>query len=94
MKKSHLILLTLISTITLTGFVSNYFQITKNLEIFNKIYRELEISYVEDINPGELLHKTIDNMLDDLDPWTIYIPESEVEEYRERSITGEYGGIG
>ena len=94
MKKSHLILLTLISTITLTGFVSNYFRITRNLEIFNNIYRELEISYVEDINPGELLHKTIDNMLDDLDPWTIYIPESEVEEYRERSITGEYGGIG
>jgi len=78
----------------LSSFVSNYFEITKNLEIFNNIYRELEKSYVENITPGELMEETIDNMLKTLDPWTIYIPESEVEDYRERSITGEYGGIG
>jgi len=94
MKKLTIILLTILFAGLLSSFVSNYFQITKNLEIFNNIYRELETSYVEDISPGELMHKTIDNMLDHLDPWTIYIPESEVEDYRERSITGEYGGIG
>ena len=44
----------------LSGFVSNYFEITKNLEIFNNIYRQLETSYVEPINPGELMKKTID----------------------------------
>tara|TARA_B100001250_G_scaffold216430_1_gene185706 strand:- start:337 stop:1923 length:1587 start_codon:yes stop_codon:yes gene_type:complete len=78
----------------MSSFVSNYFEISKNLEIFNNIYRELEKSYVENITPGELMEETIDNMLKTLDPWTIYIPESEVEDYRERSITGEYGGIG
>ena len=66
--------------------LSNYFEITKNLEIFNNIYRQLETSYVEPINPGELMKKTIDGMLKTLDPWTIYIPESDVEDYREKAI--------
>lgn len=77
-----------------TGFLSNYFETTKNLEIFNNIYRELEKSYVEPINPGDLMKKTIDQMLETLDPWTIYIPESDIEDYREKAITGDYGGIG
>ena len=94
MKKLKIPIFILTSVIILSSLVSNYFEITKNLEIFNNIYRELETSYVEKINPGELMEKTIDNMLSTLDPWTIYIPESEVEDYRERSITGEYGGIG
>jgi carboxyl-terminal processing protease len=94
MKKLKLIILIILSTGILSSFVSNYFEITKNLEIFNNIYRELEKSYVENITPGELMEETIDNMLKTLDPWTVYIPESEVEDYRERSITGEYGGIG
>tara|TARA_B100001250_G_scaffold411178_1_gene439248 strand:- start:12876 stop:14513 length:1638 start_codon:yes stop_codon:yes gene_type:complete len=94
MKKIIIIILAILSAGILSSFVSNYFEITKNLEIFNNIYRELEKSYVENITPGELMEETIDNMLKTLDPWTIYIPESEVEDYRERSITGEYGGIG
>jgi len=94
MKKLSVILFITLSTIILSGFLSNYFEITKNLEIFNSIYRELEISYVEPIRPGELMKKTIDSMLENLDPWTIYIPESEIEDYRERAITGDYGGIG
>ncbi len=94
MKKLYYILFIIITTILLTPFASNYFEISKNLEIFNNIYRELEKSYVENINPGELMEETIDNMLKTLDQWTVYIPESEVEDYRERSITGEYGGIG
>ena len=94
MKKILIIILAILSAGILSSFVSNYFEITKNLEIFNNIYRELEKSYVENITPGELMEETIDNMLKTLDPWTIYIPESEVEDYRERSITGEYGGIG
>ena len=40
------------------------------------------------------MQKTIDNMLNTLDRWTEYIPESDIEEYRERTITGDYGGIG
>ncbi|MAZ56154.1 MAG: peptidase S41 [Flavobacteriales bacterium] len=94
MKKLTITLLIILTAGILSSFVSNYFEITKNLEIFNNIYRELEKSYVENITPGELMEETIDNMLKTLDPWTVYIPESEVEDYRERSITGEYGGIG
>jgi len=94
MKQLTITLLIILTAGILSAFVSNYFEITKNLEIFNNIYRELEKSYVENITPGELMEETIDNMLKTLDPWTVYIPESEVEDYRERSITGEYGGIG
>ena len=94
MKKSIIILFSIISVFILSSFVSNYFEISKNLEIFNNIYREIETSYVESVSPGELMHETIDYMLKQLDPWTVYIPESEVEDYRERSITGQYGGIG
>ena len=94
MKQLTITLLIILTAGILSSFVSNYFEITKNLEIFNNIYRELEKSYVENITPGELMEETIDNMLKTLDPWTVYIPESEVEDYRERSITGEYGGIG
>lgn len=94
MKKLTITLLIILTAGILSSFVSNYFEITKNLEIFNNIYRELEKSYVENITPGKLMEETIDNMLKTLDPWTVYIPESEVEDYRERSITGEYGGIG
>ena len=94
MKKLYTIVIIIISSFLLSGFLSNYFEITKNLEIFNNIYRQLETSYVEPINPGELMKKTIDGMLETLDPWTIYIPESDVEDYREKAITGDYGGIG
>ena len=94
MKKSIVILFSIICVFILSSFVSNYFEISKNLEIFNNIYREIETSYVESVSPGELMHETIDYMLKQLDPWTVYIPESEVEDYRERSITGQYGGIG
>ena len=94
MKKLTTLILLTLTGFLMSAFVSNYFEISKNLEIFNNIYRELEKSYVENITPGELMEETIDNMLKTLDPWTVYIPESEVEDYRERSITGEYGGIG
>ena len=52
-----------LSTFLFTGFVSNYFEITKNLEIFNNIYREINTYYVDPVDPGELMHSTIDTML-------------------------------
>ncbi|MAQ31802.1 MAG: peptidase S41 [Flavobacteriales bacterium] len=94
MKKIKLIIIVVLSAVLSTSFLSNYFEITKNLEIFNNIYRELETSYVENINPGDLMKKAIDRMLETLDPWTVYIPESEIEDFRTRHITGDYGGIG
>jgi carboxyl-terminal processing protease len=72
---------------------SQEFEISKNLDIFVTLYKELNTNYVDDINASELMQTGIDAMLDNLDPYTVYIPESEIEDYRFMT-TGEYGGIG
>ena len=76
-----------------SSFVDNYFEISKNLEIFPSVFRQVNANYVDDIKPGELVKKGIDTMLKDLDPYTTCIPESEIEDYRFMT-TGQYGGIG
>lgn len=75
------------------SFVDNYFEVSKNLDIFATLFRELNIYYVDETNPGDLMKKGIDDMLESLDPYTNYIPESEIEDYRYMT-TGQYGGIG
>lgn len=71
----------------------NYFEVGKNLEIFNELYKDINIYYVDDVNPGELINTGIDAMLESLDPYTQYIAESDMEDYRIMT-TGQYGGIG
>ena len=71
----------------------SYFETSKNLEIFTDLYKELDIFYVDDINSGDLMKSAIDEMLSSLDPYTTYIPESDIEDYRFMT-TGQYGGIG
>lgn len=75
------------------SFVDSYFEVSKNLDIFATLFRELNMYYVDETNPGELMKKGIDDMLGSLDPYTNYIPESEIEDYRYMT-TGQYGGIG
>jgi carboxyl-terminal processing protease len=75
------------------SFADSYFEVSKNLDIFATLFRELNIYYVDETNPGDLMKKGIDDMLESLDPYTNYIPESEIEDYRYMT-TGEYGGIG
>jgi len=75
------------------SFVDNYFEISKNLDIFATMFRELNIYYVDETNPGDLMKKAMDDMLSSLDPYTSYIPESEIEDYKYMQ-TGQYGGIG
>ncbi len=75
------------------GFVDNYFEISKNLDVFTTLYRELNVFYVDETDPGDLMKKAIDSMLESLDPYTTYIPESEIEDFRFMT-TGQYGGIG
>jgi carboxyl-terminal processing protease len=72
---------------------SRDFEISKNLEIFSDLYKELELNYVDEISPGELIKTGIDAMLESLDPFTNFIPESQIEDYR-LLTTGQYGGIG
>ncbi|MCB0760973.1 MAG: S41 family peptidase [Flavobacteriales bacterium] len=76
-----------------SAFTSNYFEISKNLEIFTMLYRELNMYYVDDTQPGQLMKTGIDAMLKSLDPYTVYFPESRIEDYRFMT-TGQYGGIG
>lgn len=69
------------------------FLIDKNLDIFYTLVRELNLFYVDDINPTDLVKTSIDDMLESLDPYTTYIPESEMEDFKFMT-TGEYAGIG
>ncbi|MFA7081154.1 MAG: S41 family peptidase [Bacteroidales bacterium] len=69
------------------------FELSKNLEIFSSVYKNLHLNYVDDINPGELMKNAIDAMLAKLDPYTNYIPESDIEDVK-LQLMGQYGGIG
>lgn len=71
----------------------DYFEISKNLDIFVSLFREVNMYYVDETKPGEMMKTGIDAMLEGLDPYTNYITESEIEDYR-FITTGEYGGIG
>jgi carboxyl-terminal processing protease len=72
---------------------TEYFEISKNLEIFASLYKELNSYYVDDIDPNEFMKEGIDAMLLSLDPYTTYYSEAEIENYRFET-TGKYGGIG
>jgi len=76
-----------------SGQNENSFEIAKNLEIYVSLFKELNTYYVNDINPAELIKVSIDAMLKTLDPYTVYYPESEMEDARFLT-TGNYGGIG
>lgn len=70
-----------------------YFEIAKNLDIFATLFKEVNAAYVDEVNPSTLVKTGIDAMLESLDPYTNYIPEDMVEDYRTLN-TGQYGGIG
>ena len=69
------------------------FELAKNLDIYHTLMRELRLYYVDDIKIGKVFETSIDQMLETLDPYTVYYPESEIEDYR-FITTGQYGGIG
>ncbi len=71
----------------------NYFEISKNLEIITNVYKELNDYYVNPIEPGKMLKTSLDAMLKELDPYTVFISESEIEDMQLLSA-GQYGGIG
>ena len=83
----------LISSVGLYSFYDDDFEIAKNLDIFYSLFREVSLYYVDGTDPGELIKNGIDGMLKSLDPYTNFIPESKIEDYRFMT-TGQYGGIG
>jgi carboxyl-terminal processing protease len=92
-KKSLLPLVVIISIFSFS-FVEDLFQVSKNLDIFAAIYKQLSINYVDDVNSSEMMKNGIDAMLEELDPYTEYIPESDIEDYKLKYVSTQYGGIG
>lgn len=85
----------LVVAVLMTSFSRDekLFQIDKNLDIYYTLIRELNLFYVDEINPNDLVETSINDMLESLDPYTTYIPESDMEDFRFMT-TGEYAGIG
>lgn len=93
--RRYLILLMLLPTAFLSwSFVDDFFEITRQIDVFSSVYRDVNRYYVDDVNPGELMKDGIDGMLKSLDPYTNYYPESEIEDYKMKHVSTEYGGIG
>ena len=92
--KNKAIVLLLIGIVFLTySFKSKFFEVAKQIEIYNSLFKELNMYYVDEINPAEFTNKAIKNTLKDLDPYTVFYTEQDVETARIRRA-GEYGGIG
>ena len=99
MKKRRILLVTSLTFTLLFGFgffVSNsdiYFEISKNLELFGKVYKEISFNYVDEIDPQEFMRAGIKGMLSKLDPYTIFIDEKNQDDI-DLLTNGKYGGVG
>lgn len=85
--------LVIIITVAALSPSERYFEIAKNLDIFASLFKEVNALYVDDVNPNKLMRTGMEAMLASLDPYTNYISEDEVENFRTVN-TGQYGGIG
>mgnify|MGYP001257253099 CR=1 FL=1 len=98
MKKriSRLVILPIVLTgifIGTVSFKSDFFEIAKQIEIFTTLFKEINMNYVDETNPAELMDTAIKSMLEDLDPYTNFMNEQDVEGFK-ISNAGEYSGIG
>ncbi|MBO6517392.1 MAG: S41 family peptidase [Bacteroidia bacterium] len=95
MKRKRILILLLSVGLIGTAFkqVDDYFEVSKNLDIFSTVYKEVNLNYVDEVKPGELIREAIDAMLNSLDPYTNFYSEAQAEDYRFQ-VTGSYGGIG
>src|SRR5580704_13710176 len=84
----------LLLAIATFSFRDDLFQISKNLDVFASAYKEVNINYVDDINSAKMIKTGLDAMLDQLDPYTEFVPESEIEDYKLHYVSTQYGGIG
>ncbi|MBR1798758.1 MAG: S41 family peptidase [Bacteroidales bacterium] len=90
---STLLTLALLAVCNIKAQTDRSFEIAKNLEIFSSVYKNLNLNYVDDIDPGKTIKVAIDAMLASLDPYTNYYAESQMEDVK-LQLLGEYGGIG
>jgi len=86
-----------VAVLFLSAFVAvkdDLFLISKNLDIFSAVYRQISLNYVDETDPNLLIKTAVDAMLDDLDPYTEYVQETDIEEYKLKYVDTKYGGIG
>lgn len=88
-----LLIIVIVAAVSFREPAEKYFDIAKSLDIFATLFKEVNTYYVEDVDPQKLIRRGIDGMLESLDPYTDYIPEDEIENFR-ITTTGQYGGIG
>jgi len=93
LKKTGVITLLLSVFFIMFAFKTDYFEVAKQIEIYTSLFKELNLYYIDDINPASLTENAIDNVLNDLDPYTKYYDEQGVEDVKILS-NGEYSGIG
>lgn len=92
--KKGLVTLALLGTVfSFLAFKTDYFEIAKQLEIYATLFKELNMNYIDEINPAELTETAIDNMLEELDPYTKFYDEQGVEEAK-INASGDFSGIG
>ena len=77
----------------LTSAVDSYFEISKNIDVFSALFKEVNTYYVDDVEPSKLMRTCIDGMLKTLDPYTNYYSESQIETARIQQ-GGKFGGLG
>ena len=82
-----------ITILVSVAFQSDFFEIAKQIDIYTTLFKELNMYYIDEVNPAKLSNKAIGAMLESLDPYTRYYDEQGVEDAR-IAATGEYGGIG
>lgn len=96
MKRTKYIIYIALTTIAILSFSfkDDLFAVSKNLDVFASLYKEVHLNYVEETNPSKLMETGIDAMLGSLDPYTEYVPETEIEDYKLKYVSTQYGGIG
>ena len=87
------IFLSLLIVLTLGSFKTDFFEIAKQIEIYNSLFKEINMNYVDETNPAELMETGVKKMLSELDPYTIYSSEQDVEDAKMRR-SGDFVGIG
>ena len=92
-KKVLIPILALVFLVVGSSYKSDFFEIAKQIEIFTTLFKELNMNYVDETNPAELMDNAIKNMLEGLDPYTKFLNEQDVEAYKINNA-GEYSGIG
>jgi len=92
-KKWIISLFVLISIVISAAFQSDFFEIAKQIDIYTTMFKELNMYYIDEVNPAKLTNKSINYMLQSLDPYTVYYDEQGIEDAR-ISQAGDYGGIG